>query len=87
MTDDQWGKQCLAGEKLGPQQVLWVGHVGTVQDGVHDVLLCAERETPMTHRSQPQCLSGHSCRAELSEGAGVVDTVAQDEQDATEEPS
>ncbi len=87
MIYDQWGKQCLAGEKLGPQQVRWVGHVGTVQDGGHGVLLCAARETPMTHRSQPQCLSGHSCGAELSEGAGVVDIVAQDEKNATEAPS
>jgi hypothetical protein len=87
MIYDQWGKQCSAGEELGPQQVLWVGHVGAVQCGVHEVLLLAEHGTPMTSRSQPRCLGRHSCGAELSEGIGVVDTIAQAEKDAMERPS
>src|SRR5919108_2881367 len=82
MIYNPWGKQCLAGEELGPQQVGWVGHVGAVQDGVHAVLLRAEHETPMIYRSQPRCLCGHACGAGRSEGAGVVDTVTQDEADA-----
>ena len=76
-----------AGQELRPQQVLWIGHVGAVQDGVHEVLLCAEHETPMTYRSRPRGPTGPSCGAELSEGVGVVDTVTQDEKDATEASS
>jgi hypothetical protein len=75
---------CSAGEELRPQQVLWIGHVGAVEDGVHKVLLRTEYETPMTYRSQPRCLTGPSCGAGLSEEAGVSDTFIQDEKDATE---